>query len=173
MRYNQGRYILSEQSEHKYIGRNKDNIIFRSGWERAFMHYLSNAAGVIAWSSEEIIIQYKNPLKNRISRYFMDFFVRVKDKKGNIKQILVEVKPFSQTQQPRMTTSKTGKKTSKRMKSFQYAIETYTVNMAKWEATVEFCKKNELDFFLLTDDPHKQGSVKFKLWHWSELLSFV
>lgn len=167
MTYEQGKYILTEEARKKYLGSQPDNIIFRSGWERYFMHYLSNNPSVLAWSSEEIIISYYNPVRNKISRYFMDFWVRVKDKNNVIKQILVEVKPFDQTQEPRISGKR---KSKKKIETLQKQIMTYSVNIAKWKATVEFCKKNELEFYILTED--KQKMCGFKLWHWSELLRF-
>ena len=76
------------------------NIIYRSSWECKVMYWLDKNPDVVSWGSEELIIPYKSPLDNRIHRYFPDFVVKVRNKDGNLKTTLIEVKPKKQTIEP-------------------------------------------------------------------------
>ena len=101
-----GRYIPSKP--RKYKG-DPSNIIYRSLWERKFMVYCDRNDSILEWGSEEIIIPYRSPLDGRMHRYFPDFYVKVKQKNGSVKKMLIEVKPkaqcdFSQTTLTQNTT---------------------------------------------------------------------
>ena len=171
MVYNQGKYNIPNQYRHKYFG-DKENICYRSGWELDFMKYLSRNENVLAWNSEDVIISYFNPIKNKKSRYFMDFWFRYKDKNNNIHEVLVEVKPFAQTQEPVLSTTKTGKNTKKRQSRYYNQLMTYEVNRAKWSATYEHCRKHNQKFYILTDDIHKSSryQTRYKLWSYNQLI---
>src|SRR5690606_32571394 len=92
----EGRY--SPLNPGKYRGDVKQ-IIYRSSWELSLLSRLDKDPDVLAYSSEEIIIPYRSPVDNRIHRYFTDFWVR-KKVNGEIREALIEVKPFVQTQPP-------------------------------------------------------------------------
>jgi hypothetical protein len=103
---------------------------------------------VIEWSSEEISIKYHNPLKTpvtgRLSRYFPDFLIKVKDREDNIRRILIEVKPKKETAPP----------TPPKRKSRKFIKETATwqINDAKWKAARLFCENNGIEFQIVTED---------------------
>jgi hypothetical protein len=94
---------------------------------------------VIEWSSEEIVIPYKSPVDGRYHRYFVDFFVRNKDG-----CYLLEVKPFHQTQPPRVS--------KKRTKRYINEVATYAVNDAKWKAARLYCQQRGWRFQLMTEN---------------------
>ena len=75
-KYRQGIYTLAHPE--KYKG-NKNQICWRSSWECKMMKFLDFNPNVIEWSSEETIIPYQNPLTGRVSRYFVDFYAKMKD----------------------------------------------------------------------------------------------
>jgi len=78
------------QHPEKYKG--KRPIQMRSSWETKFaLKWLDININIIEWSSEEIIIKYFNPIKNRNARYFMDFSFKAKNKNGDIKEFWVEI----------------------------------------------------------------------------------
>ena len=77
-----GRY-LPEHPE-KYKGNSK-NIIYRSLWERKFMRYCDLTESIDEWQSEEFWIPYLHPVDNRVHRYFPDFLIKYKDKKGSLR----------------------------------------------------------------------------------------
>ena len=92
-----GRY--SPVNPKKYQG-NPSNIIYRSLWERKFMKWCDMNSDVIKWGSEETVIPYISPIDNKIHRYFVDFYIQVRTKDGELKSYLVEVKPKKYTKPP-------------------------------------------------------------------------
>lgn len=139
-KFKQGRF--KPKYPEKYMG-NPENIIFRSGWEYEVMKSLDENTSVLKWSSEEIFIPYISPVDNRVHRYFVDFYLEAKALNGDIKKLLVEVKPSKQTQPPKSTKRKTQR--------YLGEVMTYGVNQAKWEAASKFCDKNGWEFQILTE----------------------
>jgi 5-formyltetrahydrofolate cyclo-ligase len=84
---------------------------------------------IISWSSEEVIIPYISSKDNKTHRYFMDFCVETKDK-----IILIEVKPFKQTQKPSLRKNST----EKQIRRYHKEMEDYIRNFDKWKATQEY-----------------------------------
>jgi hypothetical protein len=135
--------IYKPEHPQKYIGDPK-NIIYRSLWERKFMHYCDINENILKWSSEEIWIPYLSPLDKRVHKYFPDFFIRYKDASGSIKESLIEIKPKRQV---------SGPKPSKRVTQKQmYEIKEFAKNQAKWKAAEEFCADRRWSFQILTED---------------------
>ena len=126
----------------KYKG-DPTNIIFRSLWERKFMVYCDKNANVLEWNSEEIAIPYRSPLDNRIHRYFPDFYMKVKESNGIIKNYIVEVKPLKQTTPP--------KKPKKQTRGYIREAYEYARNQAKWKVAKEFCKDRRWEFKVITE----------------------
>ena len=85
----------------KYRG-DYQRIIYRSSWELKFMKYCDLNKNILEWGSEEIVIPYRSPLDGRVHRYFVDFYIKVKDINNKIQKYLVEVKPKKQTKEPRV-----------------------------------------------------------------------
>ena len=83
----------------KYIG-DSSNIVYRSMWERRCMKYFDTNPSVLGWASEEISIPYYDTATKRVRRYFPDFLIKIKDKNGNIKAHLIEVKPTKDLRPP-------------------------------------------------------------------------
>lgn len=138
--YQQGSF--KPKNPHKYVG-NATNIFYRSSWELKFMKWADTNPNVEKWNSEEVVIPYLSPVDNAMHRYFVDFAVLVKKQNGEMKRYLVEIKPDIQTQPP-----KKGKRsTDKYIKD----LSTYAVNQAKWKQADSFCKKNGMEFIVLTE----------------------
>jgi hypothetical protein len=138
--YHQG--IFTPTNPHKYVG-NATNITYRSSWELKFMKWADTNPSVEFWNSEEIIIPYLSPVDNRMHRYFTDFAIQVKNRMGDTKKYIVEIKPEAQTVPP-----KRGKRTTNK---YVEALSTYAVNQAKWKQADQFCKKNGMEFMVLTE----------------------
>ena len=133
-----GQYI--PRNPKKYVG--KYPIVVRSSWERILAQWLDMNPKIVAWSSESVVIKYFNPVKNRVARYYPDFFVQLK----NGKQIIIEVKPYKETHPPyRKGNSKKSKKT------MLYESNTWSVNQAKWKAAMNWCSKMDMEFKILTE----------------------
>jgi len=126
----------------KYRG-DYTNIIYRSLWELKFMKYCDSNQNILEWGSEEIIIPYKSPLDNRYHRYFPDFYIKVRETTGQIKKMIIEIKPKKQCIEPKVQKIKT--------KSYVREVCEYVKNQAKWEAATDFCKDRMMDFKVLTE----------------------
>lgn len=126
----------------KYKG-NKQNICYRSGYELAAFRFFDMNQNVLEWSSEETIIPYQNPLTGRISRYFVDIYAKMRDKSGEVKKYLIEIKPHSQTLPPVQKNRKT--------KNLVYQQAEYVKNQAKWNAANQWAAKHGHTFVILTE----------------------
>jgi hypothetical protein len=136
-KFYKGKYRPKNPS--KYRG-DPTEIIYRSSWELKLLNYLDNNPDIVQYSSEEFFIPYYSPIDNKYHRYFPDCWLKTKSGQ----QIIVEVKPFKQTQPP---TKKNNKK--------RFIIETtqYVINTAKWDAARAFCSKKNppWKFIILTE----------------------
>jgi len=103
---------------------------------------LDNNPNIISWGSESIVIPYQNPLTGRVSRYFVDFNMTMRDKEGNLKKFLIEIKPHAQTLPPSQT---------KNTKSLQRRQAEYIKNQAKWQAATAFANTKGSQFVVLTE----------------------
>jgi len=126
----------------KYVG-DYTNIIYRSSWEARVMSHLDKEPYIISWSSEELIIPYVSPIDGRHHRYFPDFLIKYKTKDDLLKTMLVEVKPFKQTNEP--------ERKKKITKQYIQEVTTWGVNQAKWHAAREFCLDRNWEFQIWTE----------------------
>lgn len=98
---------------------------------------------ILEWSSEEVVVPYRSPLDKKLHRYYVDFWVKMKDKDGNIKCQLVEIKPEKQTKEP--------KKPKKQTRRYLKEVKTWIINSTKWTAAKEFCEARDWKFVVLTE----------------------
>ncbi len=151
-----GRFV--PKNIKKYSGDWK-NIIHRSGWERQIMKYLDETESVLEWSSEEIVIPYRDPFEGHQRRYFPDFWIKVKKADGTISEYLWEVKPACQTIQPILMEGMT--KAGKRRHYLN--TRTFVINSAKWKAAEQYCESRGWKFQLVTEnDLSSMGGGKRK-----------
>jgi hypothetical protein len=134
-KYARGKYVIKNPSKY---GGNKSPT-YRSSWEWAFMQFCDNHPGVVQWSSEAVKIPYKNPLTNRNTIYVPDFLVVYSDKKGNRHAEVIEVKPKKETD-----IKSAGRNPITQAKVIN--------NLAKWEAARAWCKQNNLQFRIVTEE---------------------
>jgi len=119
------------------------NIVYRSLWELRFMKWCDENPSVLEWGSEIVIVPYISPLDNKMHRYFVDFYLKGKNKNGEIEKYLVEIKPERFTKPPEVPTKKT--------KRFIDEVFQYAVNEAKWKAAFEFCQDRNVKFMIITE----------------------
>jgi len=136
-----GRY--SVRHPKKYKG-NISNIVYRSSWELRFMKWCDMNESVLEWGSENVVIPYKSPVDKRVHRYFVDFYIKVKNKDGQVHKYLVEIKPSKFTKPP--------EKPKRKTKHFIQEVFTYGVNQAKWKAADEYCKDRKMKFLVITEN---------------------
>ena len=108
------------------------------------MKWCDGNNNILEWGSEEIVVPYRSPLDGKYHRYFVDFYVKVITRTGDIKKYLIEIKPKKQTMEPTVQKRKTAK--------YINEVTTYAVNQAKWEAAREWCADRRLEFLILTED---------------------
>ena len=118
--------------------------IYRSSLELKVMRWFDNNPNIVSWGSESIILPYISPLDKKIHRYFIDFFAHLKESTGNIKKLIIEIKPFSQTIQPQISKRKAAK-------TMIYEQTQWVNNQAKWKAAEEWSKKSGYTFLILTE----------------------
>ena len=135
-----GRYRVVNAK--KYKG-DISNIVYRSLWELKFMKWCDDNISVVEWGSETIIVPYISPIDNKIHRYFVDFYIKIKNKNNLIEKYLIEIKPEKFTKPPEIPSKKT--------KRFIDEVFQYGVNDAKWKAAFEFCKDRNMKFVILTE----------------------
>jgi hypothetical protein len=131
------------RNPNKYNG-DPSNIIYRSSWERMCMVYFDNNPNVLQWGSEEVIVPYRSPIDGRLHRYYPDFLIKVLTSKGDTDTILIEVKPYSQTQPPIVRSRKT--------KKYINEVATYGINSSKWHFAKEYCKDRGWKFQIITEN---------------------
>lgn len=131
-------YYVPKHPE-KYKG-DPTKIVFRSSWEYRFCVFLDNNPNVLEWGSEEIAIPYVKPTDTtaKVRHYYPDFFMRYKNKSGEIVTELIEIKPAAQTRIRKNATVK--------------EKITYAINLAKWKAAEAFCESAKIKFRVLTED---------------------
>ena len=137
------RGIFRAHNPNKYKG-DPSKIIYRSRWELMVMQKLDSHPDVLEWSSEEIIIPYRSPIDGKVHRYFPDFWVKKRDRQGNIVQDLIEVKPYKQTKQPAIMEGKPNRR-------YINEVMTWGINSAKWKAAQEYCKDRCWNFVIITE----------------------
>ena len=133
---------FTPRNPQKYEG-DHNNIIYRSSWECKVMSWLDKTPSILSWSSEEVIIPYKSPVDGRYHRYFPDFRVKTKGRDGKPRTLILEVKPYKQTQQPEQRKRVT--------KQYITEVATWGVNQAKWKAANEYCLDRGWEFKILTE----------------------
>lgn len=117
-------------------------IIYRSSLEFRMCKYLDSNSGVLKWSSEETIVPYYDPVKQKWRRYFPDFLVTTKH--GTT---MIEVKPLKETSAPTGTMHSDGRKNRRLLKEQL----TYATNCAKWESAKEYCADRKWEFKIITE----------------------
>lgn len=133
--WDQGKYELVNPS--KYISKRLPN--YKSSWEQQFMWLMDHHPYVLQWGYEAVPIPYKHPFKNKSepSIYYPDFFVSFINNKSATRHELIELKPLKLTS-PDYAKTKQDKLTA-------------AVNQVKFMSCVEWCKKNDVFFRLMTE----------------------
>ncbi len=121
------------ENPKKYKG-DPTNIVYRSLWERKFMRYCDLNENVNQWQSEEFWIPYLCPLDGKVHRYFPDFFVKYKDKSGNTRTVVIEIKPKKEVDMPEQNPKR-------RTKAWAYKVQTWVKNQARMDGMIQLDQK--------------------------------
>lgn len=117
---------------------------YRSRWEQYVYRHFDLHPSVLEWHVEPVRIPYTSQVKGRNSHYIPDVYAKVKTKDGGIEELLIEIKPKSQTIPP--------KKGNKKQKTLLEEQLTYQNNLEKWEAAKSFCNCREIKFMVITEE---------------------
>lgn len=126
------------QNLAKYLG-NPDKVRFMSLWERQLMRWLDANPAVIQWSSE-VPIKYVCATDGREHRYLVDFYILW----NTGQRMMVEVKPYRQTLEPKEPKRKTP--------AYYKKCAVYAKNLSKWHAAREICARNNMKFEIWTEN---------------------
>lgn len=132
-----GVYVV--QNKQKYKG-DYNKVVYRSSWEFHAFRWADTSSDVVEWSSEEVVIPYVYEADNNWHRYFVD----LKLKLSSGKTLLVEIKPFKETEKPKFP----GKQTKK----FLNESFTYVKNQNKWKAATRYAEKHGWEFVVWTEN---------------------
>ena len=91
--------LYKPKNPEKYVG-DVSQIVYRSGWERKLMNRCDVDPNILKWGSEIHPIPYYSRVDKKQRRYFVDFFIKIRTKSGEIKTLMVEVKPNKETMPP-------------------------------------------------------------------------
>ncbi len=149
-----GRYLsgkFNPTNPEKYIGKITD-IVFRSSWELDAFKFMDSMPEIVKWSSETIIIPYRG-VDGLMHRYFMDLVVYAQQPDGKLKKFLIEIKPKQKLEPPKKTPAKSPE-------NFRREMLEYLTNQAKWDAARAWCKQNNAEFKIWTEDIILPSKIK-------------
>lgn len=139
-------YYEHLENKEKFTG--KRPITLRSSYEIKFVKYfLDLNKSVLEWKSEDIVIPYYFSLDKRPHRYFVDFWMKVREKGNTIKEYLIEIKPYSQLFPP---------KQKNKTDAFKRRVIEYVKNQDKWKTAKRYCAEQRkigrnIDFKIITE----------------------
>ena len=117
---------------------------YRSGWELAFMRFCDTNDNILQWASESIVIPYRHPLTGKMTNYVPDFLITYRTRDNRMCAEVIEIKPKKQ--------SVIESKASARDRAV------VAVNYSKWDAATKWCRRQGLQFRVITeDDIFRQG----------------
>lgn len=146
--FKQGYYIC--KNPDKYIG-DVTKIFYRSSWEQYANAFFDGNPGVLQWSSEPVAIPYLCPHPHpdggnkpfyKLRNYHPDYWIKIVTKTGEIRQLLIEIKPKAQSMRSRSRNKKT-----QMQENYVHAV-----NQAKWYAAKNACKQANMDFQVITEE---------------------
>jgi len=153
-KYKQGLYI--PKNKDKVIKLNsKGGLFYRSGLEQKMMVYFDNNDNIINWGAEHLRIPYtktewvneSQEFKTTDHSYYPDFYYELKRSDGTISKVVAEVKPESETIEPKISSNPT----SKQLKNFEYSLKMYNKNLSKWTYMIEYCERKGFEFIIITE----------------------
>lgn len=139
--YQQGMYQL--KNPDKCIN-GKNEVRYLSSYEKFVWEWADNNKNVIRWGAETVIVPYYSSVKGRKARYIVDMYIEYRNKKGEIKKAIAEVKPYAQTIPP--TTSN-----KKKRSTLITEQTTWITNQEKWKAAQAYANERGWDFKILTE----------------------
>ncbi len=153
-----GKYTLIHPE--KYMP-NHPAPYYKSDWERKFFFVCDMNPNITFWAYEPKIfeIPYMSPKYGRVSIYHPDIYLECNlEGQPRKSRWLIEVKPTSYSIQPKMpqppkpgSDAKAFEKYQKRKANYDQKVMDVIVNLAKWEAAAEWCKRHGVNWFIANE----------------------
>lgn len=140
--------ISALHNPDRYCGMNRV-LQLKSSWEISFLKFLDSSPSVLGYKYEETPLVYQSPIDKREHRYYVDFYLRYYSIDRKVKESLIEIKPAWEAQAA--LTGKVEFKTQVSEKEQREVLQTAAVNHQKWKAAMEYCKRNNMKFVILTE----------------------
>lgn len=131
----------------KYKG-DVTQIIYRSGWEFKFFKFCDENEMVLEYTSEPFGIQYWNSVDKREATYWVDGYMKTINKKGIVREWLIEIKPNKYILPPTPPKRMTDKQTH----SYVRHAKAYIVNTDKFKAAKAWAKGHNMTFGIITEN---------------------
>lgn len=132
--YKQG-YINPSSCKKLFESCKDKPIIYRSSWEKIFCQWCEQNKNIEKWGSECISFKYISALDKKEHTYYPDFVLQM----VSGETIIVEIKPYAQTQKPGEYAS-------------EYDKTTWLRNMSKWAYAKKWCESQEnVKFWIVTE----------------------
>lgn len=131
-KYKQG-YVNPDSCKKLFEDMRLKPVIYRSSYEKTFIEWCEKCKDVLHWGSECAGIPYINAYDGQQHTYYPDFFLEMTD--GS--KVIVEIKPYSQTQKPKVLND--------------YNMKQYITNMSKWKFVKEMCSAHDWKFWIITE----------------------
>lgn len=153
-KYKQG--LFMPKNKEKIIKLNSQGgLYYRSGLEHKMMVYLDNNPNIIFWGAEHLRVPYqktewiseRQEFRTTEHSYYPDFYYELKKENGEISRVVAEVKPSSETKEPKLNE----KPTTKQLKNFEYSLKMYNKNLSKWKYMIEYCERKGFQFIIITE----------------------
>lgn len=153
-KYHQGLFV--PKNKDKLIKANSyGGIYYRSSLENKIMIWLDSNDNILKWSAENLSIPYKKTEYNGVSKslettthtYYPDIYYELKKSDGSISKVVAEIKPSSETCEPKLPQNAT----AKQLKNFEYSLKMWNKNLSKWKYMIEYCERKGFDFIIITE----------------------
>lgn len=138
-----GRYTLKNPKKYLGIG---TSPIYKSRNELIAFNKFDMDDKVLRWGYEIIEIPYFCQIDNKIHKYKTDIYCEIK-KGDEIIRCIIEIKQSTDLHPPVKPTLMNQRSKQR----YAYSMRSYIVNMNKWKAAADFCKKANFKMVLLTE----------------------
>lgn len=124
-------------------------INYKSNLELTLLNKLDKNENVISWGYETTVIPYI--FNNETKKYYLDFFVKIKDIDNIINLYYIEskddtmIKYYNEYLKYKKIPNSN---LFKNKESYKYLMNQFTLNILKWDATLKICKKNNIHFII-------------------------
>jgi hypothetical protein len=165
--YNQGNYIPKYKDKVVKLN-NLGGVFYRSSWEKKIMYWLDQKKEIIRWGAECLIIPYQlthfesGTPEVKQHCYYPDFYYELKTESGEIKKVVVEVKPYKEYKMVQDLNEKKlviPEKGTKKLKNFEYDLLMANKNNQKWETMIKWCNLKGYSFIIITEHQLKKFNL--------------